>query len=124
MLARHSPQGVTLRDYQDFGLFDLWAEIAKLPAIRWKADPGLAKATATCDSRPERVAPPVALRPDQEGVEAAASGRTHEPVSSPRQYRKDLQNKGKTTFSGPQTHWAMPDLNRRPPPCKGGALAN
>lgn len=28
VLARHAPQGVTLRNYQDFGVFDLWAEIA------------------------------------------------------------------------------------------------
>ena len=33
-LARHSPRGVTLRNYQDFTLFDLWAEIRKLPSIR------------------------------------------------------------------------------------------
>ncbi len=124
MLARHSPHGVTLRNYQDFGLFDLWAEIAKLPAICWKADPELAKATGTCDIRPGKVARPVALRVGREGIKVAASGRTHESVSSPCQDRKTLQNKGETTFSGPQTHWAMPDLNRRPPPCKGGALAN
>ena len=34
-LARHAPTGVTLRHYQGFGLFDLWAEIGKLPPIRW-----------------------------------------------------------------------------------------
>ena len=33
-LARHSPRGVTLRNYQDFTLFDLWAEIRKLPSIQ------------------------------------------------------------------------------------------
>ena len=58
MLARHSPQGVTLRNYQDFGLFDLWAEIAKLPAIHCEAAPDLAKATGTCDIRPGKVARP------------------------------------------------------------------
>ena len=31
-----APQGVTLKHYQDFGLFDLWAEIRKLPGIKPK----------------------------------------------------------------------------------------
>src|SRR3990172_1745048 len=33
VLARHAPTGVTLRHYQDFTLFDLWAEIRKLPNL-------------------------------------------------------------------------------------------
>lgn len=31
--ARHSPQGITLRNYQDFSVFDLWSEIRKLPGL-------------------------------------------------------------------------------------------
>jgi len=34
ILSRHVPQGVTLRHYQDFSVFDLWAEIQKLPRLR------------------------------------------------------------------------------------------
>jgi len=48
-LARHSPQGVTLRNYQDFTCLDLSAEIRKLPGI-WSEPPQILAATGTCDS--------------------------------------------------------------------------
>jgi len=53
-LARHSSTGVTLRHYQDFWVFDLWTEIAKLPGPRPpKADEEKIRATGTdCDIRP------------------------------------------------------------------------
>ncbi len=48
MLARHTPQGVTLRNYQDFRLFDLWAEICKLPSLL--TEPEAMQATGTYDA--------------------------------------------------------------------------
>ena len=33
VLARHTPQGVTLKHYQDFSVFDLWAEVHRLPSL-------------------------------------------------------------------------------------------
>ncbi|MCH7704204.1 MAG: hypothetical protein IIB61_03755 [Planctomycetes bacterium] len=33
VLARHAPQGVTLKHYQDFSVFDLWAEVHRLPSL-------------------------------------------------------------------------------------------
>ncbi len=49
ILARHAPQGVTMKHYQDFAVFDLWAEIQKLPGMTAPA-PGSMKATGTCDA--------------------------------------------------------------------------
>ena len=34
VLARQPPKGVTLRNYQDFNMFDLWGEMAKPPSPR------------------------------------------------------------------------------------------
>ncbi len=48
VLARHAPQGVTLKNYQDFGVFDLWKEIRKLPGIH-ESGPQTAKKTGTYD---------------------------------------------------------------------------
>jgi len=50
-LAQHSPKGVTERHYQDFGVFDLWAEIQKLPSMIPAADSDVLRATRT-DSEP------------------------------------------------------------------------
>ncbi len=48
ILARHTPQGVTLKHYQDFTVFDLWAEIAKLPGPPKETE--AARATGTLDA--------------------------------------------------------------------------
>lgn len=53
MLARHAPQGVTLRNYQDFGVFDLWAEIRKLPGLK-KPEQDVDAATGTYDVKTRR----------------------------------------------------------------------
>ena len=50
-LARHAPIGVTLRHYQDFALFDLSAEIRKLPGIKPEATQAI-PATGTYDVKP------------------------------------------------------------------------
>lgn len=75
-LARHAPTGVTLKHYQDFGLFDLWGAIRKLPPIRWiepKAE--FLRATGTCDIGPNSVARPVALNSGRKGVKASTGGQ-------------------------------------------------
>lgn len=48
-LARHAPTGVTLKHYQDFSLFDLWAEIGKLPGPNGESRQA-ARATGTEDA--------------------------------------------------------------------------
>lgn len=54
VLARHAPQGVTMRNYQDFSLFDLWGEISKLPCIRVTVpEAQVLRATGTDDAAPE-----------------------------------------------------------------------
>ena len=58
-LARHVPRGITFRNYQDFGVFDLSAEMAKLPGFRNRQVNEAAKATGTDDARPGAVVPPV-----------------------------------------------------------------
>ena len=69
-LARHAPQGVTLRNYQDFGVFDLWAEIRKLPGMK-REHPNTAKATGTYD---EGGVVPVVVPTGRRNVLKPASG--------------------------------------------------
>ena len=57
MLARHAPQGVTLRNYQDFDVFDLWAEIRKLPGLK-KPEQDADAATGTYNVKPRRTLVP------------------------------------------------------------------
>ena len=53
MLARHAPQGVTLKHYQDFTVFDLWRETGKLHPIRWEVTGNeTARATGTDGTAP------------------------------------------------------------------------
>ncbi len=49
-LARHAPRGITLRSYQDFSVFHLWAEIAKLPGAGCP-ETAMVRATGTGDAR-------------------------------------------------------------------------
>ena len=51
LLARHAPQGITLKHYQDFSLFDLWSEIEKIPSPLDGAEVNTAIATGTDDSQ-------------------------------------------------------------------------
>ena len=81
VLARHAPQGVTLKHYQDFTILDLWAEIRKLPPIRSKRpvdQAETAQATGTDDRQAlssEGVVLPVVQQPGITGANLAASGR-------------------------------------------------
>ena len=60
MLARHAPTGITQKHYQDFSFFDLWAEIDKLPPLRWtEADAETVRAVGTDNSHPCAVVRPV-----------------------------------------------------------------
>ena len=123
-LARHAPTGVTLRHYQDFSLFDLWAEIAKLPPIRWDvADAEAVRATGTDEAHPHPdpvgnqtpVAPPVALRFGREGVEPSATDRNPNEGDTSRHRGKSLETKGKTASVALKWHSGRRDLNSRPP---------
>jgi integrase len=67
-LARHSPQGITLRNYQDFSVFDLWAEIRKLPGFPTETGQ---KAQAT---NGKMVVPPVAPTGGLERASGSSSG--------------------------------------------------
>ncbi len=124
-LARHAPIGVTQRHYQDFTVFDLWAEIEKLPgpAVSGAAEEIRATGTDGGGRHPEggsAVAPPVALAPVPSGPQVSSADREGHTDGTD-------EDSGKTTeigVSGPKTDWAMQDLNLRLPPCKGGALAN
>ena len=124
ILARHAPAGVTLRHYQDFSILDLWAEICKLPPMRAEAiEAQEARATGTDDRHsptPSGVVLPVVQQPGRMGVKVAASGRIDDEPRRAPDAGKPLE---KRAFRG-KKDWAMPDSNRRPPPCKGGALAD
>jgi len=111
MLARHSPQGITMRHYQDFSLFDLWSEIAKLPSIHndTTSQPDSIRATGT-DSAVVR---PVVLKVGRKGVKRSAVGRIDSKVSSECHIEKTLQNKGKTAITASKTHSGREDLNLR-----------
>ena len=50
-LARHAPQGITLKHYQDFSLFDMWSEIEKIPSPLDGTEVNAAIATGTDDSQ-------------------------------------------------------------------------
>jgi len=122
-LARHAPQGVTMRHYQDFGLFDLHAEIAKLPSIRPVAADQQQRATGTCERLPVSaglVVPKVVPRGGKSCPKAAVNGTTCK--SGP--LAESVVFPEKNSVFEPETDWAMTGSNRRPPACKAGALAN
>ncbi len=105
MLARHAPQGVMLRNYQDFGVFDLWAEIAKLPGLTGRGSGTTAVRATGTDGAPASVgqpvvARPVALRVGREGVNLTRSGRMGSAASAPCRSEKTLQNKGFSVSKG------------------------
>ena len=105
ILARHAPQGVTLKHYQDFSILDLWGEIRKLPPIRATA-PGAeaakVAATGTEDGQAlasEGVVLPVVQQPGRKGVKVAASDRMV-PVSCHSDIRrKPLENREETLIA-------------------------
>ncbi len=79
ILVRRAPQGVTLKNYQDFGVLNLWAEMAKLPGVQ---GPGaeVARATRTDDIVQSDSARPVVpgATPDGcAGALLAVRGRAH-----------------------------------------------
>ena len=88
VLARHAPQGVTLRNYQDFGVFDLWGEIAKLPAIQGGAEAVRATGTdgGACTGACTKTRPG--------GCKSGRKWPDSAKVMSPRHKQKTLQNKG------------------------------
>ncbi len=125
VLARHAPQGVTLKHYQDFSLFDLWVEIRKLPPIRSEAaDEGAETARATgTDDRQAPLAPdvlrPVARRTGRRGVSVAASGRRVPERRHRDTSRKDYEN------SGIRAEKALPTVGVEPTTsCSTGRRSN
>ncbi len=98
ILARHAPQGVTLRNYQDFGLFDLWSEIRKLPPIRTDAEAEVARGTGTdgkpISARGRSVVRPVVQRTGRKGVKRSATGRIDDDRVSCGESRETLQKQG------------------------------
>ena len=101
-LARHAPTGVTLKHYPDFGLFDLWGEIRKLPPIRWTdSEVEFVRATGTDDAvagAPHElnngVARPVAQNVGRKGVKRSAADRIPDESVTACHVETTLQNKG------------------------------
>jgi len=101
-LARHAPTGVTLKHYQDFGLFDLWGEIRKLPPIRWTdSEVEFVRATGTDDAvagAPHElnngVARPVAQNVGRKGGKRSATDRIPDESVTACHVETTLQNKG------------------------------
>jgi hypothetical protein len=106
VLARHAPQGVTLRNYQDFSLFDLWAEIAKLPAIRTEVKAEAASATGT-DSRTPKVSLPVSPR---DGRKCGKHGRSWPHGDKEVARVETHKDPTKTGVSDPETNSGRQDL--------------
>ncbi len=128
MLARHAPQGVTLRNYQDFGVFDLWAQIRKLPPIRAEGEAERLRATGTEHSAPasvrlDPVVRPVVQQAGRLGGSLAADGRNDANVSAACHGEKNLQDKGEKAFFRPQGDSGRQDLNLRLPAPKAGHLS-
>ncbi len=73
VLARHAPQGITLKHYQDFSLLDLWAEIRKLPGPGDCGQTVHALATGTDGDR--GVVPGVVPTSGPEGQNGASTGK-------------------------------------------------
>jgi hypothetical protein len=97
-LARHAPTGVTLKNYQDFRLLDLWAEIRKLPPIRWdESKAEVLAATGSCDIRPQSVARPVAQNIGRKGGKTSKRVQTPNGSDRGRHFEKTLENKAKKT---------------------------
>jgi len=117
-LARHAPVGITLRNYQDFSVFDLWAEIGKLPPIGDAVGAGREKVRAT--GTDGAVAFPVALGVGRNGEKQSQMGRK---VTTPCHQPNMQLSSGKIGFFASQNHSGRQDSNLRPPAPKAGALA-
>ena len=110
-----------MKHYQDFGLFDLWAEIRKLPPISWTApETERMRAVGTTDHRP--FAPRFAPKPDRTRADTSGrvSGDTKRHLIGVEETAFSTQ---KTAFSESKDYRRM-DLNHRPPDPQSGALAN
>ena len=102
-LAHHAPQCVTLRDYQDFGLFDLWAQIARLPPIRAESVAEAVQATGANDQAVSCRDPASTKTPPNvwpQWVTLAATGTYGRMETERCHSEKSLQNNGETAFSG------------------------
>ncbi|NOT00223.1 MAG: site-specific integrase [Phycisphaerales bacterium] len=109
-LARHAPTGITLRHYQDFTLFDLRAEIAKLPPTRRPGASDALRATGTCDVRPTdspAVVLPVVLNTGKTAREVAFGGT----VRRNGDFQETAVCTAKNGVSWRKTNWAVRDSN-------------
>ena len=107
--------GVRLKHYQNFGLFDMWAEIAKLPSIRTGAASESVRATGTddagCESRRGDIALPLALRTVLHRAKRSATGRMGATTSHAETSENDCNN----SVSERSGHYRRRDSNPRPP---------
>ncbi len=106
-LARHVPQGVTLEHYQDFGLFDLWAEIRKLPSMRPVTAAETVRASGTDDA--QAVVRPVAQEVGGKGVRAAACHRIATETRCYGTSRNTYKNRG---FQPPMSDRAISSVGQ------------
>ena len=114
-------------DYQDFTLFDLWAEIRKLPPIPKAAQvPQELRATGNDGAVicADNVALPVALRSDRKGVKRSTTDRNPNGGDVACHLDNSLESKGTTAFPASQSHYRRLDSNQRHPAPQAGALAN
>ncbi len=125
VLARHAPQGVTLKHYQDFTVFDLWAEIRKLPPTRVEsAQADAVRATGTADSAPAsevaRVAVRLAVGLDRKGVKRSSTGRIGDDGQRGSQRVKPPPVPSRTAFSTAEASKAGVAQLVRAPACGAG----
>lgn len=72
-LARHAPQGITLKHYQDFSVLDLWAELRKVPGPGDFG--GAVRSRATGTDGDAGVAPGVVPTRGPEGQNGSSTGK-------------------------------------------------
>ncbi len=122
---RHSNISLTMNTYTDPALLDIAGAVERLPDLPLDATDRDAGQTTGTDGKAASPLAPV-LAPTADKLSKFEGKIDHNPETDVELHKREkpANSQGKRGFSGVSTEWAMTDLNRRHPPCKGGALAN
>ena len=127
---RHSKIDLTMNTYTDPRLLDVAGAVERLPDLPLDAGDRTdtkttAKATGTDAALASPQLPPkLPLNPGNRGKFGVIAGNNPQADVELPKREKTAFPQGKHGFSRVSDQWAITGSNRRPPPCKGGALTN
>lgn len=114
-----------MNTYTDPALLDIAGAVERLPDLPLdETDRAAGQATGTDGNAASPLAPVLARTAGKLRKLEGKIDNNAEPDAELHKQEKPAVSLEKRGFLGVSTEWAMTDLNRRHPPCKGGALAN